>query len=233
MPEDDTVVKLRQIERIYYKPDGSVLVRALHGVDLDIPRGQSIAVMGSSGSGKSTLMNILGCLDRPTGGTYLLDGNNVALLDDQMLSKIRGEEIGFVFQSFNLIPQLNIAENVEIPLYYQGIHPSVRSKRAAEILDRVGLGDRVEHRPNELSGGQQQRAAIARALVTHPSILLADEPTGNLDTETGDDVLRLFDQLHEEGLTTVVVTHDEDVGNRYERIIHLKDGNIDKDTMNK
>ena len=233
MPEDATVVKLRQIERIYYKPDGSVLVRALHGVDLDIPRGQSIAVMGSSGSGKSTLMNILGCLDRPTGGTYLLDGNNVALLDDQMLSKIRGEEIGFVFQSFNLIPQLNIAENVEIPLYYQGIHPSVRSKRAAEILDRVGLGDRVEHRPNELSGGQQQRAAIARALVTHPSILLADEPTGNLDTETGDDVLRLFDQLHEEGLTTVVVTHDEDVGNRYERIIHLKDGNIDKDTMNK
>ena len=233
MPEDDTVVKLRQIERIYYKPDGSVLVRALNGVDLDIPRGQSIAVMGSSGSGKSTLMNILGCLDRPTGGTYLLDGNNVALLDDQMLSKIRGEEIGFVFQSFNLIPQLNIAENVEIPLYYQGIQPSVRSKRAAEILDRVGLGDRVEHRPNELSGGQQQRAAIARALVTHPSILLADEPTGNLDTETGDDVLRLFDQLHEEGLTTVVVTHDEDVGNRYERIIHLKDGNIDKDTMNK
>ena len=231
MPEDDTVVKLRQIERIYYKPDGSVLVRALHGVDLDIPRGQSIAVMGSSGSGKSTLMNILGCLDRPTGGTYLLDGNNVALLDDHMLSKIRGEEIGFVFQSFNLIPQLNIAENVEIPLYYQGIHPSVRSKRAAEILDRVGLGDRVEHRPNELSGGQQQRAAIARALVTHPSILLADEPTGNLDTETGDDVLRLFDQLHEEGLTTVVVTHDEEVGRRYERIIHLKDGNIDKDTM--
>ncbi len=231
MPEDDTVVKLRQIERIYYKPDGSVLVRALHGVDLDIPRGQSIAVMGSSGSGKSTLMNILGCLDRPTGGTYLLDGNNVALLDDQMLSKIRGEEIGFVFQSFNLIPQLNIAENVEIPLYYQGIQPSVRSKRAAEILDRVGLGDRVEHRPNELSGGQQQRAAIARALVTHPSILLADEPTGNLDTETGDDVLRLFDQLHEEGLTTVVVTHDEEVGRRYERIIHLKDGNIDKDTM--
>ena len=231
MPEDDTVVKLRQIERIYYKPDGSVLVRALHGVDLDIPRGQSIAVMGSSGSGKSTLMNILGCLDRPTGGTYLLDGNNVALLDDQMLSKIRGEEIGFVFQSFNLIPQLNIAENVEIPLYYQGIQPSVRSKRAAEILDRVGLGDRVKHRPNELSGGQQQRAAIARALVTHPSILLADEPTGNLDTETGDDVLRLFDQLHEEGLTTVVVTHDEEVGRRYERIIHLKDGNIDKDTM--
>jgi putative ABC transport system ATP-binding protein len=231
MPEDDPVVKLQQIERIYYKPDGSVLVKALYGVDLDIPRGQSIAVMGASGSGKSTLMNILGCLDQPTAGTYLLDGNNVATLEDQLLSKIRGEQIGFVFQSFNLIPQLSIAENVEIPLYYQGIHSTVRRQRSTEILDRVGLSDRIEHRPSELSGGQQQRAAIARALVTNPSILLADEPTGNLDSETGEDVLRLFDQLHEEGLTTVVVTHDEDVGNRYERIIHLKDGNIDKDTL--
>ena len=227
MPEDDTVVKLRQIERIYYKPDGSVLVRALHGVDLDIPRGQSIAVMGSSGSGKSTLMNILGCLDRPTGGTYLLDGNNVALLDDQMLSKIRGEEIGFVFQSFNLIPQLNIAENVEIPLYYQGIHPSVRSKRAAEILDRVGLGDRVEHRPNELSGGQQQRAAIARALVTHPSILLADEPTGNLDSNNATKLIDLFKKLNKDfGLTFVISTHDTKVFDIGHQKMELSDGKL-------
>ncbi len=232
MPEDDPVVKLRKIERIYYKPDGSILVRALRGVDLDILRGQSIAVMGSSGSGKSTLMNILGCLDQPTVGTYLLDGQDVASLDDQTISKIRGEQIGFVFQSFNLIPQLSIAENVEIPLYYQGVHPSERGKQAIEILDRVGLSDRVEHRPSELSGGQQQRAAIARALVSNPSILLADEPTGNLDSETGEDVLRLFDELHNDGLTTIVVTHDEEVGRRHERVICLKDGNIDKDYMN-
>jgi len=232
MPEDDPVVKLRKIERIYYKPDGSILVKALRGVDLDIPRGQSIAVMGSSGSGKSTLMNILGCLDQPTIGTYLLDGQDVASLDDQTLSKIRGEQIGFVFQSFNLIPQLNIAENVEIPLYYQGVHPNDRFQQAIDILDRVGLSDRVEHRPNELSGGQQQRAAIARALVSSPSILLADEPTGNLDSKTSEDVLRLFDELHNDGLTTIVVTHDEEVGKRYERIIYLKDGNIDKDIMN-
>jgi len=232
MPEDDPVVKLRKIERIYYKPDGSILVRALRGVDLQIPRGQSLAVMGSSGSGKSTLMNILGCLDQPTVGTYLLDGQDVASLDDSTLSKIRGEQIGFVFQSFNLIPQLSIAENVEIPLYYQGVHPSERGKQAIEILDRVGLSDRVEHKPSELSGGQQQRAAIARALVSNPSILLADEPTGNLDSETGEDVLRLFDELHNDGLTTIVVTHDEEVGRRHERVIYLKDGNIDKDYMN-
>jgi putative ABC transport system ATP-binding protein len=232
MPEDDPVVKLRKIERIYYKPDGSILVRALRGVDLDISRGQSIAVMGSSGSGKSTLMNILGCLDQPTVGTYLLDGQDVASLDDSTLSKIRGEQIGFVFQSFNLIPQLSIAENVEIPLYYQGVHPAERSQQAIEILGRVGLSDRVEHKPSELSGGQQQRAAIARALVSSPSILLADEPTGNLDSETGEDVLRLFDELHNDGLTTIVVTHDEEVGRRHERVIFLKDGDIEKDYMN-
>jgi putative ABC transport system ATP-binding protein len=232
MPTIEPVVKLRKIERVYYKPDGSILVQALRGVDLDVPKGQSIAIMGASGSGKSSLMNILGCLDRPTSGEYILDGNSVALLDDQELSSIRGNQIGFVFQSFNLIPQLTIKDNVEVPLYYQKLPQSQRRSRTLEILDLVGLSNRVGHKPGELSGGQQQRAAIARALVTKPSILLADEPTGNLDSQTGNDVLELFDALHADGLTTILVTHDEDVGNRCERVIHLKDGLIDKDVAN-
>jgi len=232
MPTDDTVVKLRKIERVYYKPDGSVLVEALRGIDLDVPRGQSIAIIGASGSGKSTLMNILGCLDRPTFGDYTLDNNAVAKLDDRALSSIRGNEIGFVFQSFNLIPQLTIEENIEIPLYYQQVHPSQRRERTLEMLELVGLSNRVGHKPSELSGGQQQRAAIARALVTKPSILLADEPTGNLDSQTGNDVLALFDELHDDGLTTIVVTHDGEIGNRCQRVIHLKDGLIDKDCFN-
>ncbi len=231
MPLDDPVVKLRKIKRIYYKPDGSILVEALRGIDLAIPRGQSLAIMGASGSGKSTLMNILGCLDQPTEGSYILDGNDVATLDDKTLSTIRGEEIGFVFQSFNLIPQLSIAENVEVPLYYQRVQPIERQERTADILERVGLADRVNHTPGELSGGQQQRASIARALVTNPSILLADEPTGNLDSETGKEVLELFEQLHADGLTTIIVTHDDDVGKRCKRVIHLNDGAIDTDAL--
>jgi putative ABC transport system ATP-binding protein len=232
MPTDDTVVKLRKIERVYFKPDGSVLVNALGGIDLDIPGGQSLAIMGASGSGKSTLMNILGCLDQPTAGTYTLDGNETANLDDETLSKIRGQQIGFVFQSFNLIPQLTIEENIDVPLYYQKVRPAERRERTLEMLELVGLSNRVGHKPGELSGGQQQRAAIARALVTKPSILLADEPTGNLDSQTGNDVLKLFDTLHDEGLTTIMVTHDEHVGNRCQRVLHLKDGLIDKDTQN-
>jgi putative ABC transport system ATP-binding protein len=231
MPNDKPVVNLQNIKRVYYKPNGSILVEALAGVDLEIPKGQSIAIMGASGSGKSTLMNILGCLDRATEGNYFLDGKDVALLDDRTLSAVRGNTIGFVFQSFNLIPQLTILENVEVPLFYQRIPIAQRRNLTLEMLDRVGLSDRTGHRPGELSGGQQQRAAIARALVTDPSILLADEPTGNLDTRTGNDVMELFDSLHDEGLTTILVTHDEKIGSRCERIIHLDDGLIDNDTM--
>jgi len=231
MPNDKPIVNLQNIKRVYYKPDGTILVEALAGVDLEIPKGQSIAIMGASGSGKSTLMNILGCLDRATEGSYFLDGKDVALLDDQTLSSVRGNTIGFVFQSFNLIPQLTILENVEVPLFYQRMPMAQRRNLTLEMLDRVGLSDRTGHRPGELSGGQQQRAAIARALVTDPSILLADEPTGNLDTNTGNDVMELFDSLHDDGLTTIIVTHDEKIGSRCERIIHLADGLIDNDTM--
>lgn len=231
MPSDKSVVNLQDIKRVYYKPDGSVLVEALAGIDLEIPDGQSIAIMGASGSGKSTLMNILGCLDRATQGSYFLDGKDVALLDDKALSSVRGRTIGFIFQSFNLIPQLTIVENVEVPLFYQRVPQSQRRVRTLEMLDRVGLSDRAGHRPGELSGGEQQRAAIARALVTEPSILLADEPTGNLDSRTGNDVMKLFDSLHEDGLTTIVVTHDPLIGKRCERIIHLSDGLIDSDMM--
>lgn len=223
---------MRGIERVYYKPDGSVLVSALRGVDLDVPAGQSLAIMGPSGSGKSTLMNILGCLDQPTFGSISIAGQDVSSLDDAELSLVRGKQIGFVFQSFNLIPQLTIEENVEVPLFYRRVRAPQRRIEATAILDRVGLGDRIGHKPSELSGGQQQRAAIARALVTNPSILLADEPTGNLDSKTGNDILQLFDEMNADGLTIMVVTHDEEVGKRCNRTIQLLDGLIDRDTKN-
>ena len=223
---------MRGIERVYYKPDGSILVSALRGVDLDVPAGQSLAIMGPSGSGKSTLMNILGCLDQPTSGSISIAGQDVSSLDDAELSLVRGKQIGFVFQSFNLIPQLTIEQNVEVPLFYRRIRAPQRRIEATAILDRVGLGDRIGHKPSELSGGQQQRAAIARALVTNPSILLADEPTGNLDSKTGNDILQLFDEMNADGLTIMVVTHDEEVGKRCNRTIQLLDGLIDRDTKN-
>jgi len=223
---------MRGIERVYYKPDGSVLVSALRGVDLDVPAGQSLAIMGPSGSGKSTLMNILGCLDQPTSGSISIAGQDVSSLNDAELSLVRGKQIGFVFQSFNLIQQLTIEENVEVPLFYRRVRAPQRRIEATAILDRVGLGDRIGHKPSELSGGQQQRAAIARALVTNPSILLADEPTGNLDSKTGNDILQLFDEMNADGLTIMVVTHDEEVGKRCNRTIQLLDGLIDRDTKN-
>jgi len=232
MFDNGNIVSMRGIERIYYKPDGSVLVSALRGVDLDVPAGQSLAIMGPSGSGKSTLMNIIGCLDQPTSGSISIAGQDVSSLNDAELSLVRGKQIGFVFQSFNLIPQLTIEQNVEVPLFYRRVRAPQRRIEATAILDRVGLGDRIGHKPSELSGGQQQRAAIARALVTNPSILLADEPTGNLDSKTGNDILQLFDEMNADGLTIMVVTHDEEVGKRCNRTIQLLDGLIDRDTKN-
>lgn len=220
---------LRGISKHYYKPDGTILVEALKSVDLEIPAGQFCAIMGSSGSGKSTLMNILGCLDRPTAGSYLLEGLDVATLDDTALSRARGRRIGFVFQAFNLISELTIVENVEVPLFYQGLPRAERLRKAVERLELVGLADRLGHRPSELSGGQQQRVAIARSLVTDPAILMADEPTGNLDSRTGTAILDLFDQLHAEGLTIIMVTHDDSVAERCERVVRLADGEIESD----
>ncbi len=221
--------ELHGICKTYFKPDGEVLVEALKSIDLVIPRGQYMAIMGASGSGKSTLMNTLGCLDRPTSGSYLLDGEDVSKMEDETLSRVRGRKIGFIFQAFNLIPELNIVENVEVPLFYQGVDAATRRARAREVLTTVGLHDRFTHRPAELSGGQQQRVAIARALVSDPTILMADEPTGNLDSATGDAILAIIDSLHARGLTIVMVTHDNRIAERCERIVRLRDGVIESD----
>ncbi|MEM1211036.1 MAG: ABC transporter ATP-binding protein [Planctomycetota bacterium] len=225
----DEVAQLIGLEKVYQKSKAAPPVRALAGVDLSIDRGSYVAIMGQSGSGKSTLMNIIGCLDRPSAGQYLLDGEDVAAMPDEDLSRVRGRKVGFVFQAFNLIPQLTVMDNVEVPLFYQGVGRRERRERSAEALTRVGLGERLEHRPTELSGGQQQRVAIARALVNRPSLLLADEPTGALDTATGDAILEMFDELHEAGLTIVMVTHDEGVADHCERVVRLKDGLMHRD----
>ncbi len=225
------IASVQELVKDYRKPGSEVNVRALRGVDLDFKEGESVAICGQSGSGKSTLMNVLGCLDRPTSGQYLLGGVDVSRMGDDELSDIRGQRIGFVFQSFNLIAQLTILENLEIPLFYQGCPPGERRRRARELIDLVGLGDRGHHRPNELSGGQQQRAAIARALINEPLILLADEPTGNLDTATGEMILAIFDRLHDEGKTIVMVTHEATVAARCDRQITLRDGMIVEDLI--
>ena len=212
---------------------GLTQLRVLREIDLTIHSGEYVAIMGPSGSGKSTLLNMIGCLDRPSSGDYLLGGQSVAQLDDDELSSIRGARIGFIFQSFNLIAQLNVIENIEIPMYYQGYSKQQSADRALELAGLVGLADRVDHRPSELSGGQQQRVAIARAMGNDPLIILADEPTGNLDSASGMDILAILDRLHSEGKTLIVVPHDEHIAGKAERVIRLFDGCIAKEEINK
>ena len=208
---------------------GSEEIHALQGVSMEIERGEYVAIMGPSGSGKSTFMNLVGCLDTPSKGSYLLNGHEVRTMDDDELARIRNEEIGFVFQTFNLLPRATALHNVELPLVYAGVSGSVRRDRALEALERVELGDRVTHQPNQLSGGQRQRVAVARALVNNPSILLADEPTGNLDSKTGLEIMALFERLHGTGNTIVLITHESEVAEYAHRVIHLRDGLIERD----
>ena len=227
---NEVLLQLRDIVRTYEM--GSELVHALCGISLDICRNEYVAVMGPSGSGKSTLMNIIGCLDIPTSGDYSLAGEKVADKNESELADIRNRLIGFVFQTFNLLPRANILHNVELPLIYGGIARAERRHRAEQALERVGLKDRLTHRPNELSGGQCQRVAIARALVRNPSIILADEPTGNLDSKTGDDIMGMLDDLHAGGQTVILVTHEDDVAAHAQRVLCLRDGQVESDVMN-
>jgi len=224
---DRALIEIADLTKQYMM--GSEEVWALDGVTLTVEEGEYVAVMGPSGSGKSTLMNMLGCLDTPTGGTYHLRGEDVSTFSDDELAEIRNREIGFVFQTFNLLPRVDCLRNAELPLIYAGMPRAERRERAAEALRSVGLGDRLDHRPNELSGGQRQRVATARALVNRPSLLLADEPTGNLDTETGGEIMQLLEQLHRQGNTILLVTHEEDIARHARRIIHLRDGKLERD----
>jgi putative ABC transport system ATP-binding protein len=225
----DTIIRLRGLTRDYEM--GSETVQALSGVDLDIGRNEYVAIMGPSGSGKSTMMNMIGCLDTPTAGEYWLNGVEVSRMSDDALARVRNREIGFVFQTFNLLPRASALHNVELPLIYAGIRAWDRRERARRALERVGLGDRTHHKPNELSGGQRQRVAIARALVNDPSILLADEPTGNLDSVTSEEIMSVFADLHGQGQTVVMVTHEADIAKHAHRVVTLRDGRVDSDTV--
>ena len=220
------VAELRGVDKIY--GTGAGLVRALDQLDLTVRKGDYLAVMGASGSGKSTAMNILGCLDRPSSGSYHLNGSAVEELDDDALADLRNQQLGFVFQQFHLLPHATALENVMLPMIYAGLSPQQRRDKAREALDRVGLGERMQNKPNQLSGGQQQRVAIARAIINQPALLLADEPTGALDSRTTDDVLNLFDALHDQGITLVLVTHEDDVAARAERVVHFRDGRVER-----
>lgn len=228
---DNTVIELKNIKRNFLL--GSQVVQVLKGIDLIVNKNEYVALMGPSGSGKSTLMNLLGCLDTPTSGHYSLNHQDVSRLSDNALAEIRNKEIGFVFQTFNLLPRQTALDNVALPLIYAGYSPSQRKERAEEVLIQVGLKDRMDHRPNQLSGGQRQRVAVARALVNNPSIILADEPTGNLDSKTSVEIMGLFQEIQQSGNTVILVTHEEDIAQHAHRIIRLKDGQIESDAYNK
>jgi putative ABC transport system ATP-binding protein len=229
MNATEALIRVRGLTRDYRME--SETVQALRGVDLDIGRNEYVAIMGPSGSGKSTMMNVIGCLDTPTGGEYWLNGVEVSRMTDDELARVRNREIGFVFQTFNLLPRASALHNVELPLIYAGVRAGVRRERAQRALERVGLGDRLHHRPNELSGGQRQRVAIARALVNEPSILLADEPTGNLDSSTSEEIMAVFGELHRQGQTVVMVTHEADIAAHAHRVVTLHDGRVHSDTV--
>jgi putative ABC transport system ATP-binding protein len=222
------IIKIRNIIRDF--PLGQETVHVLKNIDLDIEKGEYVAIMGPSGSGKSTLMNLIGCLDTSTSGTYILNGKDVSQMSDNELAEIRNKEIGFVFQTFNLLPRTTALDNVALPMVYAGASKKERTERAIEVLNDVGLSDRMDHRPNQLSGGQRQRVAVGRALVNKPSIILADEPTGNLDTKTGVEIMTLFENIHKAGNTIIVVTHEEEIASHADRIIRLRDGMIESDT---
>jgi putative ABC transport system ATP-binding protein len=226
-PPGEVTIRTRNLQRRYRM--GGELIHALNGVDFDVIRGEYVAIMGPSGSGKSTLLNVLGCLDSPDGGQYWLNGELVSDMNDRELAAVRNKEVGFVFQTFNLLPRADALHNVELPLIYAGMKRKERLERARQALDRVGLAERMEHRPNEMSGGQRQRVAVARALVTEPSILLADEPTGNLDSATSTDIMALFDQLHKAGNTILLVTHEQEIAAHAARSVLMRDGKIAED----
>lgn len=226
-----SIAKLENVKKTYLM--GVVTVEALRGISLEINEGEYVSIMGPSGCGKSTLLNLLGCLDRPSSGRYLLGGVDVSQMNDDELSAVRGKRLGFIFQSYNLILQLTVIENIEVPLFYQNISPEISRLKAIELAKKVGLEHRLHHKPFELSGGQQQRVAIARALVNDPLVILADEPTGNLDSRSGQEILQVFDELHAQGKTIIMVTHDENIAKRAQRTIRLRDGLIESDSRNR